>query len=50
MAKPRRLPKKTVVTIEGEKAAICTTGCRKRGSVLFRHRYHLEAEEKKTFL
>src|SRR5258707_11672225 len=38
MAKPRRLPKKTIVTIEGEKAATRTTGCRNRGSVIFRHR------------
>jgi hypothetical protein len=50
MAKPRRLPKKTIVTIEGEKAATRTTGCRKRGDVPFWHRYHPEAEEKETFL
>jgi hypothetical protein len=50
MAKPRRLPKKTIVTIEGEKAAAHTTECRKRGSVLFQHRYHPEAEEREAFL
>jgi hypothetical protein len=50
MAKSRRLLEKTIGTIEGEKAAICTIGRRMPGCVFFLHRYHPETGEREIFL